>query len=259
MAASLAWSHTATLPLLAESELHVWRASLDLPRAILNRLANTLNAQEKDRAERFLVPHARDRFVAARGILRELLGDYLGLDAAKVTLSYRPQGKPFVSPEHNSRICFNVSHSHGMGLFAFGSGQEVGVDIERVKYNFKGIEIASHFFSEEETAGLAKLPQKQAEEAFFALWTKKEAYVKARGQGLSIPLRSFTVRFAAKEQFVRDEVGAMWSCYAVEPATGFSGAVVAASEGWRLNCWEWTPGVEIAASDVRDTKTPYLA
>ena len=240
MAASPAWSPAATLPALAENELHVWRASLDWSHAILSRLENTLNAQERKRAERFLVPHARDRFVVARGILRELLGAYLGLDAAEVTLSYGPQGKPFLSPEHNSRIRFSVSHSHEMGLFVFASGQEVGVDIEQVKTNFRGMEIASHFFSEEETAGLAKLPPKLAEEAFFGCWTRKEAYVKALGHGLSIPLRNFTVSFTEKKQLVPDEGGVLWSCYALEPAIGFTGAVVVAGQNWKLKYLEWT-------------------
>jgi len=244
MAASLAWSTAATLPVLAESELHVWRASLDCSRATLSRLEKTLNMQEKRRAERFLVPHARDRFVVARGILRELLGAYLGLNAAKVTLGYGPQGKPFLSPEHNSRICFNVSHSHEMGLFVFANGQEVGVDIEHVKANFRGMEIASHFFSEEETAGLAKLPPKLGEEAFFCCWTRKEAYVKARGHGLSIPLRSFTVSFTEKRQLLPDEAGVMWSCYALEPAAGFTGAVVTAGQDWKLRYLEWTARAE---------------
>jgi 4'-phosphopantetheinyl transferase len=240
MAAFLVWSPATTLPALAENELHVWRASLDWSGAILNRLENTLNAQERKRAERFLVPHARDRFVVARGILRELLGAYLGLDAAKVRLGYGPQGKPFLSPEHNSRICFSVSHSHEMGLFVFASGQEVGVDVEQVKTNFRGMEIATHFFSEEETAGLAKLPPKLAEEAFFGCWTRKEAYVKARGQGLSVPLRSFTVSFTEKQQLVPDEAGVLWSCYALEPAIGFTGAVVVAGQNWKLKYLEWT-------------------
>ncbi len=244
MAASFAWSPAATLPVLAESELHVWRASLDWSGAILRRLEDTLNGQEKKRAERFVVPHARDSFVVARGILRELLGAYLGLDAAKVMLSYGPQGKPFLSPEHNSRICFSVSHSHEMGLFVFARGQEVGVDIEQVRANFRGMEIASHFFSEEERAGLAKLPPKLAEEAFFGCWTRKEAYVKARGHGLSIPLQSFTVSVTDREQSVPDEAGALWSCYALEPAAGFTGAVVAAGQGWKLKYLEWTAGVE---------------
>ena len=240
MAAFLAWSPAAILPALAENELHVWRASLDWSGAILNRLENTLNAEERTRAERFLVPHARDRFVGARGILRELLGAYLGLDAAKVRLGYGPQGKPFLSPEHNSRICFSVSHSHEMGLFVFASGQEVGVDIEQVKPDFRGMEIATHFFSEEETAGLAKLPPKLAEEAFFGCWTRKEAYVKARGHGLSVPLRSFTVSFTEKQQLVPDEGGVLWSCYALAPAIGFTGAVVVAGQNWKLKYLEWT-------------------
>ena len=248
MVASFAWSAIATVPVLAESELHVWRTSLDWSGAILSRLENTLTTEEKKRAERFLVPHARDRFVVARGILRELLGAYLGLDAAKVRLGYGPQGKPFLSPEHNSRICFSVSHSHEMGLFVFASGQEVGVDIEQVKANFRGMEIASHFFSEEEMAGLAKLAPKLAEEAFFGCWTRKEAYVKARGQGLSIPLRSFTVSFTEREQLVPDEGGMLWSCYALQPAAGFTGAVVAAGQSWKLKYLEWMAGGGIAVS-----------
>jgi 4'-phosphopantetheinyl transferase len=252
MTTPLARLTAATLPALAESELHLWRASLDLPPTVSQQIAKTLNEQEKKRAERFLVPRARDCFVAARGILRELLGTYLGLDAAKVTLSYGPQGKPFLSPVHNSRICFSVSHSHGMALFVFANGREVGVDIERVEPNRRGMEIATHFFSEEETAGLAKLPPKLAEEAFFGCWTRKEAYVKARGPGLSIPLRSFTVSFAEREQVVRDETGAPWSCYALEPGVGFTGAVVAAGENWRLKYCEWTTGVDTTASALLD-------
>jgi 4'-phosphopantetheinyl transferase len=253
MANSFPWLPAATPPALADNELHVWRASLDLFPLVLQRVERTLDAHEKKRAEKFLVPQARERFVVARGILRELLGTYLGLDAGKVTLSYGPQGKPSLSPEHNSKIGFSVSHSHGMGLFVFARSHEVGVDIEQVRTDFRGLETACHFFSEEEIAGLAKLPPKLADEAFFGCWTRKEAYVKARGQGLSIPLRSFTVRFAEREQLLWDESGARWSCYSVEPEAGFAGAVVAAGENWRLKYWEWTAGVKrIAASAVRD-------
>src|SRR5260370_16603622 len=146
MVASFEWSPIATVPVVAESELHVWGGWLDWCGAMLSRLENTLTTQEKKRAERFLVPHARDRFVVARGILRELLGAYLGLDAAKVMLSYGPRGKPFLSAEHNSRICFSVSHSREMGLFVFTSGQEVGVDIEHIKPSFRVMSFTSPFF-----------------------------------------------------------------------------------------------------------------
>jgi len=196
MANSLLWLPAATVPVLADNELHVWRASLDLSPAVFQRVESTLDAHEKKRAEKFLVPQARERFVAARGILRELLGAYLELDPENVALSYGPQGKPSLLPAHNSKISFNVAHSQGMGLFVFASGREVGVDIERLRPDFRGMEIASHFFSEDEIAELKKLPQSLAEQAFFGCWTRKEAYVKAQGEGLSIPLRSFTVGFA---------------------------------------------------------------
>ncbi len=244
MANSLPWTSAPPLPALAQHELHVWRANLDVSPAVIRRLESTLNADETLRAEKFLVPHARERFVAARGILRELLARYLELEPEKIDFMYGPQGKPSLSSVHNSRVRFSVSHSREMGLFAFANCGEVGVDIEQVKPDFKGMEIASHFFSSEEIAALAKLPPELGVEAFFGCWTRKEAYVKARGQGLSIPLRSFTVSFANGNQLLRDETGAPWSCYALEPAPGFAGAVVAAGDNWSLKCWQWSAGAE---------------
>jgi 4'-phosphopantetheinyl transferase len=245
---SPAWFRAATPPPLSDNELHVWRASSDLPPAVRERFQSTLNSDEKKRAERFVIPQACERFVAARGILRELLGAYLELQAEKVALSYGPEGKPSLSPRHNSKICFNVSHSHGMCLFAFAKDHEIGVDIEYVKREFRGMEIASHFFSEGEIAALTKLPPDQTDEAFFGCWTRKEAYVKAHGQGLSIPLGNFTVEFTKSKQVLRDEAGARWSCYALEAASGFAGAVVAEGENWDVKYLEWSAGVKKVAA-----------
>jgi 4'-phosphopantetheinyl transferase len=253
MANSLPWTPTSTPPALGQHELHVWRAALNVSPALTCRLESALNEDEKGRAEKFLVPQARDRFVASRGILRELLATYLEIEPEKVEFMYGPQGKPSLSPVYNSKVCFNISHSREMGLFAFASDAAVGVDIEQVKPDFKGMEIASRFFSSEEIAALAKLPPELGVEAFFECWTRKEAYVKARGQGLGIPLRSFTVSFAASEQLLRDETGAGWSCCALEPAPGFAGAVVAVGENWSLKCWEWSARVE--SFDRPGTKT----
>ena len=244
MTNSLPWTSAPPLPALAQRELHVWRASLDVSLAVIRRLESTLNVDEKLRAEKFVVPQARERFVATRGILRELLARYLEIESEKIDFMYGSQGKPSLSSVHNSTVRFSVSHSREMGLFAFARYTEVGIDIELVKPDFKGMEIATHFFSSEEIAALAKLPPELGVEAFFGCWTRKEAYVKARGQGLSIPLRSFTVGFTDSKQLLRDETGAAWSCYALEPAPGFAGAVVAAGENWSLQCWEWASGVE---------------
>ena len=243
--------HAATPLALADKELHVWRARLDLPSALLQRMASTLSSDETGRAERFLIAGARERFLAARGILRELLGMYLVLDPARVEFCYGPEGKPLLSKIHDSGISFNVSHSGGMALFAVCDGAELGVDIEEVKSGFKGGQIASHFFSEKEIAELAKLPSELAEEAFFECWTAKEAYVKARGRGLSIPLRSFTVGCGYREQLLLDEAGNQWSCYALKPAPGFAGALVAAGEGWSLKHYEWSAEVDVSAAVPR--------
>ena len=240
MANSLPWVPATAPPALTYNEVHVWRACLDLSSDVRERLQSTLNSDENTRVEKLLIEKAREHFVGARGILRELLGAYLGVAGGKVAFRYGPEGKPSLSPEHNSKISFNVSHSNGMGLFAFADDCEIGVDIEYVKPDFRGMEIASRFFSEEESAALAKLPPEQQDEAFFGCWTKKEAYVKAHGQGLGIPLDSFTVEFSKSKQVLRDEGGARWSCYALEAAPGFAAAVVAAGEDWRLKCWEWS-------------------
>jgi len=242
MATSLPWLPAAKPPALAEKELDVWRASLGLSPEKLENLEATLTAEEKERAGKFLVPGARESFVAARGILRELLGAYLGIGAGQVKFRFGAQGKPFLAAIHDSPLSFNMSHSHGMGLFAFAESSEIGVDIEQVRTDFKGMEIASRFFSEQEITELKKLPTLKANEAFFGYWTRKEAYVKAHGEGLSIPLSSFTVSLSAQEQLLEVE-GAAWSCFALEPATGFAGALVARGENWRLRRWECAAGM----------------
>jgi 4'-phosphopantetheinyl transferase len=140
-----------------------------------------------------------------------------------------------------------------MGLFALAGGSEVGVDIEQVKPDFKGMQIASHFFSEAEIAGLAKLSPEPMITAFFECWTGKEAYVKARGEGLSLPLRNFSIGFVNGKQVLTDETGRRWSCYSLEPAAGFAGAVVAAGEGWTLRYLDWTAGAETETSATLPT------
>jgi 4'-phosphopantetheinyl transferase len=239
MISSVPWLRATTHPTLAEGELHVWRASLQVEPAVLTQFERHLNEVEVERAGKFLVPRAREYFVGARGFLRKLLGAYLMLEPGGVNFLYGPQGKPQLSTDHTSRLCFNVSHSDDVALFAFAIANEVGVDIERVRPDFGGMEIASHFFSEKEVVALREIPSHLADKAFFQVWTQKEAYVKAHGGGLSIPLRDFTVDFTRSEQVLGDITEAPWTCYALEPARGFAGAVVIEGEGQKLSCFEW--------------------
>ena len=252
MAMAVPWFPESESLALGRGELHVWHGSLNLPEALHCDLEARLTPEEQQRAAKFLTSQAREHFVAARGILRQLLGAYLGIRAEEVAFRYGPHGKPSLARGHDSRICFNASHSGGMGMLVFAEEREVGADLEQMRADAGGMEIAARFFSQEEKAELAKLPPELRNEAFFRCWTRKEAYVKARGEGMGIPLESFTVRFADdREQQMVDETGRRWSCYGIELPRGFTGAVVAAGQGWRLRQREWCPG-EKARAVARD-------
>src|SRR3954447_5184073 len=169
---------------------------LDAGRADLGRLAAALSADERDRARRFRLERDRRRYVARRGRLRELLSDYLGLAPPRVRLRTGPFGKPRVA-EGEPR--FSLSHSHGIALYAIARGLEVGCDIERRDGRLAEQEGADRFFAPPEADALRSLPPHQHAEGFFNCWTRKEAYVKARGLGLSLPLASFAVSLAPSE------------------------------------------------------------
>ena len=161
---------------------------------ILRSLEATLADEEKARAARFIFERDRDRFIAARGILRDLLGRYLRCAPQTIEFVYGPRGKPAVAgAAARPDICFNLSHSHGLAVVAIGREREVGIDVELIRPEFAGEEIAKRYFSAKEIAELSRLPAELRTEGFFLCWTRKEAYIKAKGDGLQIPLDSFDV------------------------------------------------------------------
>lgn len=225
--------------MLAPAEIHLWRARCDEGPEPLHYL-ELLSPDEKERAGRFAIDGARRDFVVSRGMLRELLAAYLNTRPRDIVLRYGAHGKPSVSQNGaESTVRFNVSHSKGFAIFAFSLEAEVGVDVERIRAEFPGREVAERFFSEQEVAALGKLAPELSSEAFFTCWTRKEAYVKARGGGLQIPLRSFSVGLQEDEdEQIVDESGKEWSIHPFEPGTGFAAAVAAEGRGWRLKYWE---------------------
>jgi 4'-phosphopantetheinyl transferase len=240
MATPTLWSAPPKSLTLAENEYHVWRSALQCDRAHLGNLEASLNKEEKLRASKFLVADARKRFVLSRSILRELLGRYLKLDAAEITLGSGPYGKPFLDMPAAAPIQFNISHSHEYGAFVFAKRRQVGIDIEKIRPEAAGGDIAKRFFSQGEIEQLAAMTEKDRIAGFFACWTKKEAYIKARGEGLQIPLHSFSVSIAdAERQELLDGDGSCWSVYPFEPAPGFAGAVASEGKEGRLRLWEW--------------------
>jgi len=226
-------------PPLRPGELHIWHGPLFFSpdHADLERL---LSHDEISRAEKFLAPDARNSFASSRAILRKLLSDYTAIDAPALRFASGPHGKPFLSTPAPMPINFNLSHSHRTGLIAFAGSAEIGVDLERIRADFAAMEIADHFFSPTERAHFANLPPQSRTAAFFRCWTRKEAYLKARGAGMSIPLDTFSVELAHDHpQLIRDESGSAWSCYNLDLSQDFAAAVVAAGEGWQLRFFEW--------------------
>jgi 4'-phosphopantetheinyl transferase len=176
------------------TEVVIWRAALDCAESALQTLEATLSQDEKRRADRFHFPQDRAHFVAARGILRKLIGAYLLRDPVDLRFRYGPQGKPQLEPHNsNQSLAFNVSHKHGLAVYTFARGRNLGIDLEAIAPEFPGEEIARRFFSRRELEELLALPPDSRAEGFFLGWTRKEAYIKARGQGLQIQLDSFSV------------------------------------------------------------------
>ena len=229
-------------------EVHAWFADLALPPETLNQMRLTLAADERERAARFYFDRDRDRYVAARGILRRLLARYLDTTPERIAFLYGEHGKPaLAAPWESSGLRFNVSHSHGSALYAFAAGREIGCDIEQHRENVLADRIAERFFSPSEVSALDSLPAGQRMEGFFNCWTRKEAWIKARSQGLSIPLDSFDVTLAPGEPAILlatrpdPDEAARWTLHALDAPPGFAAAIAVEGRPDRVRVHNW-PG-----------------
>jgi 4'-phosphopantetheinyl transferase len=242
------WNVPSAALMLSSRDVHVWRTSLELSAWHVQRLRQTLTADEISRAERFYFERDRRHFVVARGVLRMILSRYLGLDARQLGFAYSSYGKPaLATAPARDWLRFNLSHSHELALYAITYGREVGIDIEYIHDRIASEEIAAHYFSPHELMGFRALPVSQRRDAFFACWTRKEAYIKARGEGLSLPLDQFDVSLAPGEPAALLRTlgdaheAARWSLRALSPGVGYAAALVVEGHDWQMTCWQWTP------------------
>ncbi|MGB2890178.1 MAG: 4'-phosphopantetheinyl transferase superfamily protein [Candidatus Acidiferrales bacterium] len=235
------WSLSLARLTLGVNDVDVWRADLELGPPELYRLRETLSPDELDRAARFYFPEDRQRFIAARGILRDILARYLGCVPAAVDFSYRVFGKPSLASNYTAEgLQFNLSHSGSMALYAVARQREVGIDIERIEPQFAAEGIAEKFFSRNEVARLRSLPSSAQLEGFFNCWTRKEAYVKARGGGLQIPLDSFDVSLAPHEEATFLSEGEFgWSLRALIIDPDYVAAIAVEGNDWQLRLRQW--------------------
>ncbi len=181
-----AWSLPPAHLVLPHDEIHVWRASLDQPPARVATLEQTLSLDERSRVQRYRFAHDKQYFIIRRGLLRQMLGDYLDVEPGSLRFRSGPYGKPALAEMPGAYMPhFNVSHSRELALFAFARDREVGVDIEYVRPVVEAEQIAGRYFSAQERDALRDLPPHRMYEQFFIYWTRLEAYLKASGAGLA--------------------------------------------------------------------------
>jgi 4'-phosphopantetheinyl transferase len=228
--------------------VHVWRASLEQPGEAVKDLYQLLSPDEQARANRFHFDKDRRHFIVARACLRKLLGEYLGIKPAEIQFAYRDYGKPHLAPavpDQSAKLKFNLAHAAGVAVYAFTRLGEIGVDLEYIKPEFTGDDIARRFFSRAEADAFEKLPPDVRTLAFFNCWTRKEAFIKAKGAGLSLPLDQFDVTLAPDQEasLLRtrwdESEAARWSLRPLEIGVGYVGAVALEAHGWQLTCWDF--------------------
>ena len=231
---------SATRCALPRGEIHVWRFALDLPAPAVARLRDTLAVDEVARASRIRASRGRDRFIAAHGVLRQILGRYLGAAPGQLRFRAGPAGKPALASPGSSWLRFNLSHCQDLALCAVARGREIGVDVERVRGERDWEGMAARHLAAIERARLDRLPALERSAAFFACWTCKEAYCKATGAGLAQPLSRVAIdlRPGAPAALVV-EGGERWSLRRLDPGPGFAAALVVEGQGWELRCRQW--------------------
>jgi len=236
---SLPWRPAAPNdpPPLGSRAVHVWRVRLDPP-SVSGAAWDVLSDEERNRARRFFQEQHRRRFVVAHAALRRILAGYTACPAHELEFRTGPQGKPALTNSSagvSPGLEFNLSHSADLALVAVAWERPVGVDLEHWEHDMDHLELAERFFSPAERASLRALASRRDDvvHGFFAAWSRKEAYLKARGEGVTRGLHHFDVTLSPGEpaRLLADRLDAAihhWRMRSIVPEQGFSAAIVAA-------------------------------
>jgi 4'-phosphopantetheinyl transferase len=215
---------------IADREVHLWAIRFEASEDRFERCRQWLDSGERERAARFHFERHARAYILGRGALRALIGAYLNLPPEAIRFRYGAKGKPALDLGP-AGIAFNFSNSGPFGLYAFALGCELGVDVEELRPVPEIENIAARFFARDEISDLMSLPEPERPCAFFRCWTRKEAYVKAVGDGLSVPLDSFRVALLAGEPARithlggSEESGLGWTLHDVSPTREHVGAL----------------------------------
>lgn len=237
------WRSPPQKPTLPIDEVQIWRANLQDTDASETYYL-LLSPDEQERANRFYFPKDRNRYVMARGILRSILSRYLDLPPQDLQFCYSPTGKPFLAQSSDPSLCFNLSHSEQLALYAV-AWRNVGIDVEQICLERDCESIAERFFAASEQADLNQLSPELRHQAFFNGWTRKEAFLKATGQGLTISLDQIVVSLMPNvpAQILHIDWNpaevSRWSIQALDVGNKYAAAVVAAGQDWKVVGWQF--------------------
>lgn len=238
------WKKGPASPVIWQNEVHVWRANLDVPWSW--SFDQALSQEDRDRASRFRFEGDRQHFCVARASLRLILGRYLKTKPSGLQIDVGEYGKPYLAGTAATYgVRFNLTHSNRLALIAITREREVGVDVEFMRPDFVNDDVAEHFFSRAEAEQFAAVAPEFRTQSFFNCWTRKEAYIKARGEGLSCPLDQFDVSLAPNtpatllnSRLDRAEVS-RWSFQDLFPEDGYAATLAVEGAFTRLVLWDF--------------------
>ena len=243
---SWAWHRPPAALTLSGPDVHLWRVALDADEGVVRRCRQLLSRDERSRADRFRFDRHRRRFVVGRGALRCILARYLSTSARDLRFDYTSHGKPLLAHQKGAAPPqFSLAHSADLALVAVARERRVGVDIEQLNARVDPDQTAGVCCSPAEKAALHSLAPPARLVAFFNCWTRKEAFAKAQGEGLSIPLDQVEVSLRPGEPtrllsvFGDPEAGARWSLHAPMPDPGYAAALAVEGSPGRIVCFAW--------------------
>jgi len=227
---------------LTDSDIHIWCASLSASPEDLSHYTSLLSQDEMQRAKRFYFERDHNHFIIGRGLLRTLLGSYLDVEPSKIEFVYGQYGKPALKTGFYEKVLkFNLSHSEDLALYAFGLNHKIGIDLEHVHPMPDMDDFARQYFSLRENILINSLSGKQKEEAFFKIWTCKEAFLKANGNGLTVPINQVETAVESDGSVAlisigeREEQAELWRLESFTPISSYQAALAVKGNGGQIS------------------------
>lgn len=240
---NLQWRAAIPEKSILADEVHVWRVFTETISIQIKNLQEILSADELERAGKFYFEKDQERFIKAHGILRMILSNYVGVEPQHLRFKYSAFGKPMLANNPDNRsICFNLSHSDGVVLYAVTLDHHTGIDVERVQSDIDTEQIAKRFFSSDENNLLDAVPEKERLAMFFKFWTRKEAVIKATGKGISYPMEKLDVSsmqdtFLSTIELIDDtKENLSFSVYDLFPEKGYAAAIAISGNDCKITC-----------------------